>query len=110
MDLEFIKKELGLRIKSYRLNNNLTQEQFCSITDIEQSNLSNIENGKTYPGFTTLCTIIEKCDIEPNFLFDFLKATETKPNNIDYEILDILLTLPEKSKQSIKDVLLMINK
>ena len=47
MDLETAKKEFGLRVKSYRNSRNLTQEQFCSLTDLEQANLSNIENGKT---------------------------------------------------------------
>ena len=59
MDLETAKKEFGLRVKSYRNSRNLTQEQFCSLTDLEQANLSNIENGKTYPGFMTICTMIE---------------------------------------------------
>ena len=45
MDLETAKKEFGLRVKSYRNSRNLTQEQFCSLTDLEQANLSNIENG-----------------------------------------------------------------
>ena len=91
MDLETAKKEFGLRVKSYRNSRNLTQEQFCSLTDLEQANLSNIENGKTYPGFMTICTMIEKGGIEPDFLF-------------------ILVTLSEPAKKNIKNILEMINK
>ena len=104
MDLETAKKEFGLRVKSYRNSRNLTQEQFCSLTDLEQANLSNIENGKTYPGFMTICTMIEKGGIEPDFLFRFLSS------NIDYEIMNILVTLSEPAKKNIKNILEMINK
>ena len=92
MDLETAKKEFGLRVKSYRNSRNLTQEQFCSLTDLEQANLSNIENGKTYPGFMTICTMIEKGGIEPDFLFRFLSSNSVKYDTIDYEIMNILVT------------------
>ena len=79
-----------------------TQEPFCSIIELEQPNLSNIETGKTLPDFKTICTIIEKTDIEPNFLFDFLKKIK-KYDNIDYEILELLLNLTCYKKAKIKE-------
>ena len=110
MDLKTAKKEFGLRVKSYRNRRNLTQEQFCSLTDLEQANLSNIENGKTYPGFMTICTMIEKGGIEPDFLFRFLSSNSVKYDTIDYEIMNILVTLSEPAKKNIKNILEMINK
>ena len=110
MDLETAKKEFGLRVKSYRNSRNLTQEQFCSLTDLEQANLSNIENGKTYPGFMTICTMIEKGGIEPDFLFRYLGSNSVKYDTIDYEIMNILVTLSEPAKKNIKNILEMINK
>ena len=84
MDLETAKKEFGLRVKSYRNSRNLTQEQFCSLTDLEQANLSNIENGKS--------------------------SNSVKYDTIDYEIMNILVTLSEPAKKNIKNILEMINK
>ena len=110
MDLETAKKEFGLRVKSYRNSRNLTQEQFCSLTDLEQANLSNIENGKTYPGFMTICTMIEKGGIEPDFLFRFLGSNSVKYDTIDYEIMNILVTLSEPAKKNIKNILEIIHK
>lgn len=108
MNIEQTKKELGLRIKAYRTSKNFTQEQFCSIVNLEQPNLSNIENGKNFPDFNTLCAIIQKTDIEIDFLLGFLKADKTKYHSIDYEILDLLLNLPEESKIKIKNVIELI--
>jgi transcriptional regulator with XRE-family HTH domain len=105
MELEQIKKELGLKIKAYRAYKNLTQEQFCELTEIEQANLSNIENGKTYPGFTTLCTLIEKGNIKPDYLFDFLHTDSQKLKLSDYEIIDLISQLPENIKVHFKCIL-----
>ena len=99
MDLETAKKEFGLRVKSYRNSRNLTQEQFCSLTDLEQANLSNIENGKTYPGFMTICTMIEKGGIEPDFLFRFLGSNSVKYDTIDYDISYFIRTCQKKYKK-----------
>lgn len=46
-----MKYELGLRIKSYRKDKKLTQEDLTAIIGLEQSNLSNNETGKSFPEF-----------------------------------------------------------
>jgi len=107
MELDKIKKEIGLKIKSYRMDNKYTQEYFCSIIELEQPNLSNIETGKTLPDFKTICTIIEKTNIEPNFLFDFLKKAE-KYDSIDYQFLELFLNLPHEKKIKIKEFIEML--
>ena len=105
MDYENIKKELGLKIKSYRISKGLTQEQFCAIIELEQPNLSNIENGKTFPDIATLCAIIEKGSIEPNYLFSGLIKNKQNFTSIDIEIASILTELPISTKQKIKELL-----
>lgn len=110
MELEAIKQELGLRIKSYRNNKKLTQEQFCSIIELEQPNLSNIETGKTFPDIVTLCAIIQKGGIEPNYLFNFLQTDSIKYSSVDFDIINLLLDLPIESKHKIKDFIEILRK
>lgn len=110
MNSESIKREIGLRIKSYRVNNNLTQEQFCSIIDLEQPNLSNIETGKTFPDMTTLCAIFEKSDIEPNYLFNYNPSKKHSSTSIDLEIFNLLIDLPKDKKEKLKEFISMIQK
>ena len=100
-----MKKELGAKIKSYRLLNKYTQEKFCSIIGLEQSNLSNIENGKTFPDTVTICTLIEKGKIEPNYLFSFLKYNNCKVDYLNSEMINLFLSLPNDTKQCIKHIL-----
>lgn len=106
MDNEYQKVALGLKIKSFRNDRNQTQEEFSGAIGLEQSNLSNIENGKTFPDITTLCSIIQKMNLEPNFLLDFLLENKEKYTSIDYEILEILTSLPLETKAHLKELLL----
>lgn len=108
MDIEEIRKDLGQRIKAFRIRNNYTQEQFCEIINLEQPNLSNIENGKNLPDITTLFSIMENSKIEPNFLFGFFNKNFEQYTPIDYEILNMLLKLPIESKIRVKNIIELI--
>ncbi len=105
MEKEQFKKELGLQIRTFRNSRKYTQEQFCEIIDLDQSNLSNIENGKNFPDITTLFNIIKKTGIEPNFLFGFSDEYKDVFTSLDYEIINMLLKLPEESKVRIKNII-----
>ncbi len=108
MDVEKLKSQLGKRIKYYREKKGYTQEKFCEIIDLDQSNLSKIENGKSFPDIITIYAIIKQADIEPNFLFGYTDNDNIKYTPIDYKILDLLLKLPEEAKIHIKNIINLI--
>lgn len=108
MDLKALKTQLGKRIKIFRDKKGYTQEQFCEIIDLDQSNLSNIENGKTFPDIVTLHSLIKKAGIEPNFLFGFTDDDNIKYSPLDYEIIDLFKDLPVETKILIKNCLKLI--
>ena len=105
MELDKIKKEIGLKIKAFRREKKLTQEQFSEIVNIEQASLSNIENGKTYPTFSTICNLIERANIEPNYLFDFLYKNNSEFKDEHCEIITLLKKISPKYKQHIIEIL-----
>ena len=53
-----IKKEVGEKIKRLRKRNGLTQEQLAELVDISSRNLSNIEQGISFPKPETLENIL----------------------------------------------------
>lgn len=108
MDIQQIKKEIGQRVRIYRTHHKYTQEQFCEIIDLEQSNLSNIENGKNLPDIKTLFSMLENGRIEPNFLFGFFNQKFDQYTPLDYEILNMLLNLPIEAKIRIKNIIELI--
>jgi transcriptional regulator with XRE-family HTH domain len=56
------------RIKLIRINNKLNQMQFKKIIDVTQSTISQIEQGIISPSLSVLLKIIEKFNIDANWL------------------------------------------
>lgn len=110
MDYSKQKALLGSRIKSFRIDKQYTQEYLASILSLEQANLSNIEKGKTFPNITTLCTLISKTNIEPNYLLDFLRENQDKYSTLDIDILNVLITLPKEAKENLLNFILTLKK
>ena len=50
-------KALGVRIQTARRAKNISQEALCNMTDLSQSHLSHIENGRTKVSLPTLLLI-----------------------------------------------------
>ena len=54
---EHLKRNLGLRVKAIRQHQGMTQPQLAEAIDKSFETISNIERGRTAPGFTTLAEI-----------------------------------------------------
>lgn len=59
MDFNKGKELIGLIVRNKRDKLKLTQEELSARISLDQSNLSNIENGKNFPAFTTFCALVE---------------------------------------------------
>lgn len=99
------KKLIGLIIKNAREAKALTQEELSAKIAINQGNLSNIENGKSFPSFQTLCSIIEVLNIEPNELLSFLKFSSNQKDALTLEILEYVKPLSCGIKDSLLNLL-----
>lgn len=64
-----IKKELGEKIKRSRKKSGFTQEKLAETIDISSRNLSNIEQGLSYPKPETLEKIVQTLGISTQELF-----------------------------------------
>ncbi len=105
-----IKNIIGLIIKNARDSNKLTQEELSARININQSNLSNIENGKNFPSFETLCAIVEILNIEPNELLGFLKFKENKKTSLDIELFEYIRNLDNNTKNSLLSIVKKLTK
>lgn len=71
MTFEEYLKRTGLRIKYYRMLRNLTQSVIAENLGVEESYVSQIENGKRNITMKTLYNIASALNVEPVKLFDF---------------------------------------
>ena len=104
MDEKKIKKQLALRIKSYRKEKGLTQDEIATSIGFEQKNFSRYENEKTLPDTITLCKLISKTSMTPDYLLGFLSDNK-EYSNLDFELLELLISLPKEAKLSLKEFL-----
>ncbi len=88
---------IGKKIKEIRAKNKITQEAFSEMIGLETSSLSNIETGKSYPSMQTLINIIEKFNINPQYIFDYSYLDSAE--NIEQEMIDIIKNQPYDKKQ-----------
>lgn len=101
------KEKIGRNIKRIRTSLNLTQEAFCNGINLENSNLSNIENGKSYPSLQTLIKIIDVYNIEPNELFNANFYSDEA--YIDKLFMKYYNMLPITKKAMALKIIMMIN-
>jgi len=104
------KKLIGLVIKNAREQKGLTQEELSARININQSNMSNIENGKNFPSFNTLCSLVEILNIAPNDLLGFLKFSDIKKDILDNEILEYIKPLDKELKKNLIEIIKRIEK
>lgn len=83
--LEQLRKRIGKRIKFFRKERNLTQEELSEMIDIDSRHLGGIERGIYTGSLKTLNRICNVLDIE----FEDLVVTQ-KENQIKKLILNVL--------------------
>lgn len=83
-----IKKEVGEKIKRLRKKSGLTQEQLAELVDISSRNLSNIEQGISFPKPETLENILESLSTTTQELFanEHIKTEQELIQNINLYI------------------------
>ncbi|MFI3281752.1 MAG: helix-turn-helix transcriptional regulator [Rikenellaceae bacterium] len=83
---EYIKR-IGLNIRVLRLSRNLTVQEVAYRCNIERSNLSRIEAGKTNLTIKTICQICDALDVSFEYLvtntlnLESIKSLENKDIN-----------------------------
>ena len=94
------KQLLGKRLKELRKQKGLSQERLAELVEIEPTSLSNIENGRNYPLFTTLEKILAILEVDFIDVFKFQHHDTHK--NLMSEINKILNDNPDRMKDFYK--------
>jgi len=81
--------EVGARLKAIRKKLKLSQKEFAASLDISASYLSEIESGKTKPGFNFTVLIYEKYNVNPGWLLvnedDMFIQSEPKGGGMGFD-------------------------
>ena len=92
-------RKIGLKIKEYRLKNNLTQEKLAEISDLTPIHISNIERGKAHVSLHTLEKIADVLNVNVAIDISDKNISDINIENILYDccyrkfkiLLDVLI-------------------
>ena len=105
MNDEAKKKILGKIIQNERKKQGITQDKLASLIDLDPTNLSRIERGKSFPSFETFCNIIEALKVEPNIFLSYISYSKNKVNLVDVELFQNLALLSDNTKIKINELI-----
>lgn len=71
MDLEKFSKNIGLKIKFYRMEKGVSQAKFAEILNVHKNDVSEFETGKRNLTLKTILKIANALKVKPHNLFDF---------------------------------------
>ncbi|MBO6087479.1 helix-turn-helix transcriptional regulator [bacterium] len=81
------KKYIAKKIKEYRLQNGLTQEELAEKIDIGTKQISRIEVGDFYPSLNTFLKIVEVLNINLN---DFIAPNPKDDNKTRLKLINMI--------------------
>lgn len=92
-------EKLGLRIKTLRINKNLTQDNLAQMVDCNVSHISNIENNHTKVSLIALLAIANSLDTSIDYLLS--DQYENSALALDNAILRALRNCDNQKKEKI---------
>jgi len=90
------KRQIGLRVRAYRLERRLTQEQLATMIDRSVETISNLERGVSLPNEATLHRLATKFEISLDDLLAERKAPSTKRPIEYFQAAEVLKQLDDK--------------
>lgn len=90
------KRQIGLRVRAFRLERQLTQEQLAEMIDRSVETISNLERGVSLPNEATLHRLAQTLDVSLEDLLKERTSSSTKRPIDYYRASEVLKLLDEK--------------
>ena len=90
------KRQIGLRVRAYRLERKLTQEQLAELIDRSVETISNLERGVSVPNEATLHRLAATFEVSLEDLLAERRASGSKRPIEYFQATEILKQLDEK--------------
>lgn len=100
-----ITKELGLRIRYYRKEQHLTQEQLAEMCDLHPTYIGQIERGEKNATIESIYRIAIGLNLPISKLLENVELLDNNSNNIPLHIYQQLLSLSHDKQKLIEKIL-----
>jgi len=89
----------GLRLKTLRLQKDLTQNQLAKKLDVTRSSVSYYEKSAVYPSIEILLKMCKYFDVSADFLLGLSETKEFKISHLTDEQVEIILKIIRQFEQ-----------
>lgn len=103
-----ISKELGLKIRYYRKEKQITQEALAEICNLHPTYIGQIERGEKNATIESIYRISKGLDIPISKLLENVEHLEHNSNNIPLEIYHLILSLPYDKQVQLAQIIRQI--
>ena len=100
-----IAAELGKRIRFYRKELHLSQEQLAELCDFHPTYIGQLERGEKNATLESVCKLSQGLGISLNTLLEDIDMIDSSENNIPLNIYHKLMKLPEKQQRQVSSIL-----
>ncbi|MGN0243248.1 MAG: helix-turn-helix domain-containing protein [Lachnospiraceae bacterium] len=102
-----ITKTLGARIRNYRKQANLTQEELAELACVHSTYIGQLERGEKNATVDTIVKISRALHIPPETLFSKIIVLDNQ-NSISAECYELINSLPEKEQEQMLSIITTI--
>lgn len=97
---------VGIRIREIRKSKGLTQDQLAELSQFHYSYIGGVERGERNISLSNLAKIADALQVKPQTFFNY---EETKTNDVEIELEQILFLLSDRELDQIRVVKNIIN-
>lgn len=95
-----IAQTIGQRIRNYRLQNKLSQEELAERAGCHHTYIGQIERGEKNASIESIDKIASALGISLSKLFEFLGSETPKEDDYAYQAYELITLNPQKNKRS----------
>ncbi len=100
--------DVGQRIRNYRIQQQLSQEELAERCGLHPTYIGQIERGEKNATLESICKIASGLAISLSVLFEKIDKLEDNGNNYPSVAYDIIQTAPKENQEKLVDILKMI--
>ena len=97
-----IRKIFGKRVRHYRKNKKLSQEQLAELCDLHPTYIGQLERGEKNASLETIMRVCEGLSVSPEVLFENIAPGEGR--SAAQEIYNIAAALPVEKQKALLDI------
>lgn len=104
-----IKKIIGQRIRNYRTQLNLTQEDLAEFSNCHHTYIGQVERGEKNPTIESIARIVKPLNITLSKLFEKIDECSTDENDIPLKCYELISSKSKTEQEQIYKILLNLD-